>query len=200
MKADAAKVCKIIKKCPRLLSIIDVTKYPMMAAEYRRIFSMCGNPYVDACLRKLCSLGIFRVPSKARYGKVLVFTETGREAKRLRCKELGREYDYCESGMQSDEYRIYSEVASSRRRRKIIKAMREEYETFTQIYRKTKDFSFDTVNRSLRHFLDFGIVVQEKPRGRYRLNKKGVKIRDFINKIDEIQESQEKEETAEFSY
>lgn len=190
MRAGLRKIYEIIKKCPRLISIIDATRYPMMPAEYRRVLNAHGNPYVNAGLKKLRALGVFRVPCKARYGKVHIFTEAGVEIKRERCRELRKEQDYYDPGMQASEYRIYAETASSKRRRRIIKAMGEAYESFTQIYRKTERFSFDGVNRSLRDFLEFGIALQKKQRGRYRLNKKGVKIRDFINKADELQKIQ----------
>lgn len=190
MKAGPRKIYEVIKKCPRLISIIDAARYPMMPTEYRRVLNAHNNPYINAGLKKLRALGVFRVPCKARYGKVHILTEVGVEIKRERGRELSKEYDYYDPGMLVSEYRIYAEIASSSRRRRIIKAMGEAYESFTQIYRKTERFSFDGVNRSLRDFLEFGIALQEKQKGRYRLNKKGARIRDFINKADELQNIQ----------
>ena len=68
--------------------------------------------------------------------------------------------------------------------------MREEFEPFTQIYKKT-DLRFEKVNDTLREFIRFGIAVQEKARGKYKLNKIGANIRDFINRIDELSRQRE---------
>ena len=197
MKRELCSLYKMIKKCPRLISIIDVTKYPMMPAEYRKIFNMPRNLYVNTGLKKLRNLGIFKIPTKAKYGKVHVLTETGKKIKRERCKELGQEYNYYDPDMNNREYRIYTEVASARRRRKIIKVMKDDYETLTQIYKNTEGLLFRKVSWSLREFVNLGIVTQTELRGRYKLNKQGVKIRDFIKKIDEIQNKQKEEKSKE---
>lgn len=184
----------MIKKCPRLISIIDITRYPMTSVEYRKALNMPGNSYVDACLRKLRNLGVFKIPAKARYGKVLVLTEAGEEIKKERCKESGKEYDYYKPDMKNSEYKAYSRVAGASRRRKIVRVMKDEYETFTQIYKRT-DLRFEKVNDTLREFVKSGIALQEEARGRYKLNKKGIEIRDFIKKIDEIQKKQREGES-----
>lgn len=187
MRADLLSLYKEIKKCPLLLDIIDATEYPMTPMEYRRALNMPKNAYVNIALKKLRRLGVFRIPSNARYGKVHIFTETGEEIKRERCKESNEQYDYFNPWLK---WSSYGRVISASRRRKVIKVMKDEFEAFTQIYKKT-DLRFEKVNDTLREFIRFGIAVQEKARGKYKLNKTGTNIRNFINRIDEMRKKKE---------
>jgi hypothetical protein len=187
MRADILQLYGEIKKCPLLLDIIDVTEYPMTPMEYRRALNMPGNAYVNVCLKKLRHLGVFKTPNNARYGKMHIFTETGDEIKRERCKEVNKQYDYFNPGLR---WHIYGRIIAASRRRKVIKVMCEEFEPFTQIYKKTQ-LRFEKVNDTLREFIRFGIAVQEKARGKYKLNKIGANIRDFINRIDELSRQRE---------
>jgi predicted transcriptional regulator len=199
MRLTLNKLYEKIRKYRHLISILDVTKYPMTAMEYRRALNSPKNSYVNGGLKKLCILGVLRMPAKARCGKVYVLTETGEEIKKERCRELSREYDYYDPSMKDCEYKAYSKVAVAGRRREVVRVMRQEFQTLTQIYKRTSGFLFRKVSESLRELVRFGLAVQENPKGRYKLNKKGLKIRDFINKINEIKEKQQLRESLSVS-
>ncbi len=187
MKAKVAGVYGIIKRCPRLLSIIDATRYPMIPAQYRNKPGMPDNNYINDALKRLRNLKVFRmhVKGNSSKGKVNVFTGIGEEIKKERNKELNRENDYYKPDMENSDYGLYSRIVYAERRQKVIKAMTVEYQTFVQIYKKT-DLIFQKVGNTLRELVDLGIAIQEKPKGKYRLGKKGLKLKNFMQKIDEI--------------
>ncbi|MFH1014839.1 MAG: hypothetical protein V1762_02845 [Nitrospirota bacterium] len=192
MRTNLLRLYKDIKKCPLLLDIIDATKYPMTPMEYRRALNMPGNAYVNVGLKKLRRLGVFKIPINAKYGKVHIFTETGDEIKRERCRESNEQYDYFEPSLK---WKIYGRIIAASRRRKVIKVMKEEFEPFTQIYKKTA-LRFEKVNDTLREFIRLGIAVQERTRGEYKLNRVGINIRNFINRIDDMGKQKETGSTS----
>lgn len=182
MKADALRIYKIIKKCPRLLSIIDAARYPMTPAQYKKTPNMPNTTYINAGLKKLRILGVFRLPVKTGKRRVHILTETGMEIEKIRCKD--KQSSYFDPAMKDSEYKLYSRIADAGRRKKIINALSSESQAFTQIYKKT-DLLFQKANNALKELVSLGIVVQEA-KGIYKLNKLGIKIRDFLIRIEEI--------------